>query len=156
MKTKRIILIILLLALGILIFSFSNENGKASNKTSDKVMNSVIDVYEDIKDTEISKERRVELVNKTRVLVRKLAHFSLYFILGMLVYILLTTFNLKHPVILAILFALFYASTDEFHQLFIDGRTSSVLDIFLDTFGSVIGIAFCNLPKLFKNNNKTN
>ncbi len=154
MKTKRIILIILLLALGILIFSFSNENGKVSNKTSDKVMNSVIDVYEDIKDTEISKERRVELVNKTRVLVRKLAHFSLYFILGMLVYILLTTFNLKHPVILAILFALFYASTDEFHQLFIDGRTSSVLDIFLDTFGSIVGVVLCNIPKLYKKEQK--
>ncbi len=156
MKTKRIILIILLLALGILIFSFSNENGKASNKTSDKVVNSVINVYENIKDTEISKERRVEIVDKTRVLVRKLAHFSLYFILGMLIYILLTTFNLNHPIILAILFALFYASTDEFHQLFIEGRTSSVLDIFLDTFGSLIGVTFCNLPKLFKNSPKTN
>ncbi len=154
MKTKRIILIILLLTLGVLIFSFSNENGKNSNKTSDKVMNSIIDVYEDIRNTEVSKERRVELVNKTRVLVRKLAHFSLYFILGMLVYILLTTFNLKHPVILAILFSLFYASTDEFHQLFIDGRTSSVIDIFLDTFGSIVGVVFCNIPKIFKKEQK--
>jgi len=154
MKTKRIILIILLLALGALIFSFSNENGKNSNKTSDKVINSIIDIYENIKDTEVSKNSRIELVNKTRVIVRKLAHFSLYFILGMLVYILLTTFNLRHPIILAILFALFYASTDEFHQLFIDGRTSSVLDIFLDTFGSIVGVALCNIPKLFKKSQK--
>ncbi len=41
----------------------------------------------------------------------------------------------------AILMALLYAASDEFHQRFTPGRTPAVSDVVLDTVGSTVGAA---------------
>jgi VanZ family protein len=41
--------------------------------------------------------------------------------------------------ILAILFSGLYAVTDEFHQLFTPGRSSSPMDVLIDTIGAALG-----------------
>ena len=85
--------------------------------------------------------------------VRKTAHFTEYAILGLLFYL-----NLKHhsnqkqslkhhsnqkqsPKLfaLAVLFSALYACTDEFHQLFVPGRTGQIFDVFVDTLGATFG-----------------
>lgn len=45
----------------------------------------------------------------------------------------------KYLIILSFLFFL-YACTDEMHQLFVIGRTSSFIDVLIDTSGSFTGI----------------
>jgi VanZ family protein len=42
---------------------------------------------------------------------------------------------------LALVGAALYAGTDEFHQVFVNGRTSSPVDVFIDAGGAVAGIA---------------
>jgi VanZ family protein len=44
---------------------------------------------------------------------------------------------------LALLLAALYAASDEFHQTFVPTRTGSVLDVLLDTFGAMLGLAAC-------------
>lgn len=75
--------------------------------------------------------------------VRKTAHFTEYAILGLLFYL-----NLRHHssqkqspkfFALAILFSALYACTDEFHQLFVPGRTGQPFDVLVDTLGATFG-----------------
>lgn len=40
----------------------------------------------------------------------------------------------------AILLAGGYGATDEFHQLFVAGRSATVIDVLIDTLGAVLGI----------------
>lgn len=40
----------------------------------------------------------------------------------------------------AILFSAIYAATDEFHQLFVATRQSSIWDVLIDTSGAVLGM----------------
>jgi VanZ family protein len=44
--------------------------------------------------------------------------------------------------ILAACFAILYSITDEFHQLFTPGRSSSPVDVCIDASGSIIGLLF--------------
>jgi VanZ family protein len=43
---------------------------------------------------------------------------------------------------LAIVMAVFYAASDEFHQLFTPGRSASPVDVMIDAAGAGIGILF--------------
>jgi uncharacterized membrane protein len=50
----------------------------------------------------------------------------------------------------SILFSMLYASTDEFHQLFVEGRGASVRDVMIDTLGAALGmLLFIFLRKIF-------
>ena len=72
------------------------------------------------------------------LIVRKLAHFSEYFILGVLLYNLVKSFGKK--AIFAVIICIIYAISDEVHQCFIPGREGKVIDVLIDTFGGTVGI----------------
>ena len=86
-----------------------------------------------------------ELFNKVSFFVRKTGHFSEYGILAGLILILLFTFEevrntRKHIIMGAVvtdLICMIYASTDEFHQTFVDGRSGKSADVLIDTSGTV-------------------
>jgi VanZ family protein len=79
--------------------------------------------------------------------IRKCAHLTEYAILCILVWR-----ALRKPVrkdtrpwswreaAIAILIVFLYASTDEFHQMFVPTRTPMVSDVFIDTSGAIIGM----------------
>ena len=46
----------------------------------------------------------------------------------------------RRTLALAVIMAAAYAISDEFHQSFTPGRTASVTDVVIDTFGAVIGV----------------
>lgn len=69
--------------------------------------------------------------------VRKLAHFSEYFILAFLTYNFIKDFNVKYKVFIILIFCLVYASLDEVHQYFVPGRVMSIIDILIDFLGSL-------------------
>ena len=54
----------------------------------------------------------------------------------------IATFNLKrkNQILITIIWGFLYASTDELHQMFINGRNASFLDVLLDTSGVIFGI----------------
>ena len=68
------------------------------------------------------------------LLIRKLAHFTEYAILYVLV------FRATKNKIWGVLFAFFYAITDEIHQLFVPGRNGSARDVLIDTAGAVFAL----------------
>mgnify|MGYP004691719423 FL=1 len=137
MSRKLIIYIILSITCMGIIFYFSSRNTIESNSTSKNLIRNVIDKYESITGKNINKE---SLVTKLNYPVRKLAHFSIYFLLGLVVYSLFLHTNMKHKLLFSILTCVVYALFDEIHQLFVLGRTGQVLDVFIDSMGSIIGM----------------
>ena len=139
---KKIILYILLISLMILIFFFSNTPANKSSNQSGKVVNIIINVIEKVTNKNYNDLEREELKNKISLPVRKIAHFTLYFTLGILFFLLLKQYNieLKKIVIISLLCCIFYACTDEFHQLFVPGRVGTIKDVSIDTAGTILGI----------------
>jgi len=77
-------------------------------------------------------------------LLRKSAHVTEYAIFGMLLYHCLlgsnrTVWRAKLAA-LSVLIAGAYSLTDEFHQIFVPGRTASLLDCGIDTMGAMLGM----------------
>jgi len=89
---------------------------------------------------EISSET-VEIIHEV---VRKLGHWSEYFILAVLFLRALqnrtSTKSGSWHATATLVFVFLYAASDEFHQLFVPSRTASVGDIMIDVFGGICGI----------------
>ena len=84
-------------------------------------------------------------VSQIHKLVRKLAHFTLYFVLGSGLRGLLN-YQRRVPCVPAtILIGMLYAALDEFHQYFTRGRSASVIDVAIDTSGVIAGCAAVSL-----------
>lgn len=131
--------IIILILWMFIIFSFSNEPAEVSGNTSDRL---IIKTVETVKHTKLNDNEKEEVLDRYTVIVRKMAHFFLYFVLGILAYKLTLKVYGPKPVaiIYALIFCFIYASSDEIHQLFVPGRSCEILDILLDTSASLIAI----------------
>lgn len=78
---------------------------------------------------------------KLNRLLRKFAHASVYFILYILVLNLIYQIKGKYKFaycMISIAVCFVYACTDEFHQLFVDGRAGLFSDVIIDTIGATI------------------
>ena len=73
-------------------------------------------------------------------IVRKSAHIFAYFVLGVLMFRVLRQTNLARPMLWAVVVCAIYAVTDEFHQLFVPGRSGEVRDILIDTVAATAGV----------------
>lgn len=83
-------------------------------------------------------------------IVRKGAHFSAYFILGLLVSSSLRKVGIQ-SFKLALLICVFYAISDEVHQVFIPGRSGEVGDVIIDSIGAFVGVvSYIKLRKRYK------
>ena len=69
-----------------------------------------------------------------RILIRKMAHFFLYFVLGLLAYV-----NFKKTGF-SVIFCALYALSDEIHQYFVPGRSFMAADILLDSVASALAV----------------
>jgi VanZ family protein len=69
--------------------------------------------------------------------IAKILHFTEYAVLGFLM--LPYVSESRRPLLYAVLFCSAYASSDEFHQLFVRGRHGSPYDVVIDAFGSSAG-----------------
>lgn len=139
MKVVKICFLVLWMAL---IFSFSNQKDVDSSKVSDGFIDrTVVKIYK-IFNGNITKEKENEIIEKYTYPIRKLAHYTLYFILGILSFLVVKDYSInKKLIIYSLLICFLYACSDEFHQLFIIGRSARVLDVMIDTFGSLCGIS---------------
>ena len=93
-----------------------------------------------------------DLPNQWDFVLRKIAHMAEYGILTVLLfraYFKSNGFTIKKSISFAIIFALTYAFTDEYHQLFVFGRQGSLNDIFIDSLG-VFFMAFLIYKKVKK------
>ena len=142
MKTKRNYFALIIFALFtvfcmVMIFMFSFQSGEASAGVSV----SFYDIFIEYTGFDFISHDAF----------RKLAHFSEFAALGFgfcgTVYFYKTKLKIIFPLILSVL----YAVSDEIHQLFVPERACRVLDIVVDSIGSLCGIGvFCLLIIIFK------
>jgi VanZ family protein len=85
-----------------------------------------------------------------QLVVRKLAHFSAYLILGALAIVAWRRWpgaraarsgrRVRWDLIGPALIAIAYAGTDEAHQLLVTGRSGQVTDVLIDSAGVLVGV----------------
>ena len=145
MKFKIISTILLILWM-VIIFMFSNEDAATSKKTSDTVALNTINTVSKVTGKKYSTKDKKDFIYNSRFIIRKTAHFTLYFILGILIYLTLKSYGINSKIfVYSVLFCLIYAIFDEIHQIFSNGRTFKIIDIFIDTIASVISNYFIYL-----------
>ena len=135
---KKIISFIVLILWMIVIFSFSSADANKSTGTSDKVITTMIEIKDKITDQETPISEKEIIVKNSSFYVRKIAHITEYLILGFLMFNLLKQYSVTN-IYYAIGLSVLYSCTDEFHQLFINGRSGSFKDVLIDTIGILLG-----------------
>ena len=146
-QNKKLFHSILVIIWMFVIFNFSSQNGPKSTNTSDVVTSMVVNVTTSVTNKNVSREEVKKRVEDSTFLVRKMAHFTEYLILGILVLQLLSDYTKinKRMLIVSLIICYLYAVSDEVHQIFIPGRTAKVLDTFIDGSGSLVGIAIYSI-----------
>lgn len=149
MRFKFIIKYIILIFWMFLIFLFSAQEGDTSGEMSSGIVLKIISIVEKIGNISFD---NVETINTFALLIRKVAHFFVYFVLGILWMNLLKEYkiSLGKQVIYSLLFSLIYACSDEIHQLFVPGRSGNLFDVMIDTFGFLCSILPIYLFKKYK------
>lgn len=151
LKIQRIIFAILTIATFVTIFIFSSQNGDESGSTSRNFTRKVIEILQI--DKYLNESEKENLIENSQFIIRKLAHFTIYTIAGINMMGFINTYNIKkkNKIISVLLVGVIYAISDEFHQMFSGGRTPAIKDIFIDSFGVLIGICvFIQLNKIVR------
>ena len=121
-----------------MIFLFSAQTGDQSAEASGKVVDCLIGLL--VKGYELlTAIRQQEVYETASLIVRKLAHFGEFALLGFLVRLLMRSYRLRRGGLKAWLCATLYAVTDELHQLFMAARNASVIDVGIDSMGAACG-----------------
>lgn len=73
--------------------------------------------------------------------LRKCAHASEYAVLAVLLFLMFASYqpSVKRGLALAFFTAAVYAASDEFHQLFVPGRSGQARDVIIDSIGALVG-----------------
>ena len=144
-KNKKMISwIILILWMGI-IFFMSHQPGEISSSQSDLVLKLF---------KFIGVELNAYFGELATFIIRKAAHFSEYMILFLLAYNVSRYYKNKNFKLYLIIFVFLYASSDEFHQYFIPGRSMAFKDVLIDTSGGIFGYIIVSFVDRLKINKK--
>lgn len=81
-----------------------------------------------------------ERIDKWEFQVRKLAHYVLFACGGIVIYLILETFNVKHKILIAIFLGMLFACANEIHQHYSVNRGPQIIDVIIDTLGVVSGV----------------
>lgn len=149
---QKVILWILICAWMLLIFGFSAQDADESSDLSEGFLRQFILWF---LPERVSGNR--EILDLLEYLVRKCAHMAEFAVLGLLISIQMYLYgkfqNRWRWFFVAAALVMCYAATDEFHQLFVSGRSGRVTDVLIDTAGGTIGIAVFGIWKHFKKKN---
>ena len=139
---RKIVKLVLIIICMLIIFFFSSDTAVKSSNKSDRT---IVKISEVLKGRKLSKIEKDKFISSYTFIVRKSAHFLLYFILGLLVYSFLLeySFSNKQIIMFTIGIVFIYACSDEVHQMFISGRSGEIGDVLLDTVaGGCAGILY--------------
>ncbi len=139
----RVLLIILTITWMGIIFYYSSQNGSLSANMSGKITNFTIQLF--IKNyADLPLNEQSNIYKNVSYLIRKIAHFSEYAILAMLLFFTMRSFTKNYLYIHTISFVLscLYAVSDEFHQSFVADRLPLFKDVLIDSLGSLTMLLF--------------
>ena len=138
-KTRYIFLALLIIWM-ISVFCFSHQTSDISSGTSGNTIRVIINIIPGVKD--LQETEKQELVEILQPIARKLAHFTIYTIGGILSILFVNTFNNtdKFKILYASLICIIYSISDEIHQYFVPGRSGELRDIMIDSLGVILGV----------------
>lgn len=138
---KKILLWAAVILMSLQIFGFSSKTAPESSNTSEKIASTIVKALENV--VKIDKAKRDDVFHIIHLTVRKGAHLAEFALLSMLTYFLARAYGLKVKicVIISLGYCLLFAATDEFHQLFVSGRSGQIKDVLIDFCGGI----FANL-----------
>lgn len=141
MTKKAPIYIILTIIWIAIIFSFSLQPGDTSSQISSGFGKWLLDVFVPGLVGKLE-SMPTELLERMHFLLRKCAHFSEYFVLGILMRQSILQTGIRHKLIVAFVGCVMVASIDETIQRFVSGRSGQIADVILDSVGALCGICF--------------
>lgn len=133
----------------LVIFIFSAMNATSSSNLTDEVLK----IVEYIRNRNVIINNLFTYLTQNHSIfyvIRKMAHMFVFCVLQIITFNIFRTFNasfLKSS-ILSMVFVFGYACLDEFHQLFVDGRSGLFSDVIIDTIGGTIGLFTTSLVSL--------
>lgn len=140
MKKKNIVSYIITIFWMILIFTMSSFDATKSSNQSNFIVNIISHIL------------NINNISLLSIIIRKLAHFTEYLILGILIS---NTINKTHKkYLLALIICFLYAVSDEIHQIYVPGRSCQITDMIIDTTGSLTGIFLYKLIIKIKRSSK--
>lgn len=137
----RGILIVLLLCTFYIIFGFSSQNGEESGGISKRITNFILE--KSSKYNNLEQTKKEEVSKRTERIIRKIAHFSIYTLVGFLLMALFSTYEnikRKYQIYISAIIGILYAISDEIHQSFTPGRGPKITDVFIDSLGVFFGM----------------
>ncbi len=141
-KTFRIVTALLFLALMTVVFCLSAQTADDSSDLSDGITIKIIEgIFPNF--NEFSAVKQETIVHNTTFYVRKFAHFSLYFLMGILSFLAIVSYKrikLSLRFLFSYVFSVLYAVSDEIHQLFVPGRSCELRDVFIDSCGIILSL----------------
>ncbi len=151
-QTKKYVFAFLVILQMIVIFAFSAQDATLSANTSHGFIRFVAKKIFSV----LTPGQLETAVEQFDFIVRKMAHFTIYFILGIFSTLLFGEFTSKPKSIFkrSILLCLLYAVSDEIHQYFVPGRACRIMDVMIDTTGGALAsaiIVFVILKAVGKN-----
>ena len=138
-KYIKIILLILVIWWMAIVFCFSHEQSVESSATSFGFIETILNI---VGGDNMDTSTKLELIQNLQSPIRTLAHFTIYFIGGVIIYFFFSTtkYTEKVKIGLSILLSFAYAVFDECHQYFVPGRVADIADVCIDTLGAFAGI----------------
>ena len=135
---KNILFILIILWMGV-IFYFSSMTADVSTRQSDGFISMTIGKIIDVFYDDISINEKQEIIENIKIPIRKLAHISEFFILTILVSLYINCYNIdiKRLLLITFIISFIYACSDEFHQLFVSGRSAAFIDVLIDSIGII-------------------
>ena len=154
-KNKKLIIAWLAVILWmLLIFMLSAQPTEQTNKLSIGVTERIMSTESAI---EIDTTDTSNPIVQWNAVLRKIAHFSLFLVLGMLASYALRISGLKgyKVYLFAALFCSLYAASDELHQMFVPGRNATFIDVLIDAAGAFVGIGIVRALVWMKSRKQT-
>ena len=130
---KKFIYWIPVIIIMLLIFYLSKDASTASDYKSNGIVDYIVNLF-NLKNIDSF---------YLNILIRKIAHFSIYFLLGFFVINALyktADISFYSIFVYSLLICILYACSDELHQFLVPGRSCEIKDIIIDSSGSSITI----------------
>lgn len=141
-EKKRYLWLVAAVAWMGLIFAFSHQKAEQSGEISGTITYRMAEGVNEVFGLDWEEEALAEYAEEWQHPVRKAAHMTEYAILACILLGNLLQYPVlrKRAYLWAWAGATVYAATDEFHQLFIEGRSGEFKDVCIDSTGALIGL----------------
>lgn len=156
---KKIFIILCIFWMGFIAYNTS-QTGESSNNTSVFITEGIINKTQAVINNNVNNNVNSsiirnddEFIKKLNKYIRKFAHGFEFLVLALIIFLTLKSFDIKNRecIIYTLFIVLLYAVIDEYRQLYIPGRNSSVRDIVIDFIGGIVGVVILQFIFCFKN-----